>query len=84
MSSLAYLKTTPDATITFTSKVTNRNLFSYELESNECDPDKYDFITVAIQAIGKALGFVLRASNSNQQLIGINPTNTFTKKYVVI
>lgn len=57
-SSIEYLRDDPDAVITFTSK----KVFDYSINGNEISPDKYDFVTVAIQAIGKAVGFVCTAN----------------------
>lgn len=81
--SLAYIRDDADATITFCPRVTNRGLFSYELESNECDPGKYDFVTVALQAICKAVGFVFKGSVVGNQLVPMEQTNTYTKKICV-
>ena len=78
--SMAYIRDDADATITFCPRVTNRGLFSYELESNECDPGKYDFVTVALQAICKAVGFVFKGRVADGQLVPLELANTYTRK----
>lgn len=63
-----------DAEITFTS----RNVFDFNTDSLQCNPNKYDFITVAIQAIGKALGFYLQAYYDGQYLCPFDSANVYT------
>lgn len=72
--SLEYFRDQPDAVITFTS----RKVFDYNINGSEITSNKYDFVTVAIQAIGKALGFICNAAASNQSLEMVQPVNKFT------
>ena len=65
----------PDATITFST----RQPFDYTINSTAVPVNKYDFVTVALQAIGKALGFLTNtAIVGNNQLIRLEPRNEFT------
>ncbi len=65
---------TADGEITFNS----RARFSYETTSMDCPSDKYDFVTVAIQAIAKVLGFSLRAYYDGTNLVPFNESNVYT------
>ena len=67
-----------DATIIFNSKIP----FSYSTDVFQIDQDKYDFITVAIQAIGKALGFYLQANYEGGYLVLQENPNSYSE-YVV-
>ena len=64
-----------DAVITFNSN----KLFSYKTSTNNIDSDKYDFISVAIQAIGKVLGFYMMAYYDGTNLNALNNCNQFTR-----
>lgn len=69
-----YIEST-DAIITFN---TNK-AFSYKTDTGIVASDKYDFISVAIQAIGKALGFYLMAYYDGTYLNAFSNGNMFTK-----
>lgn len=64
-----------DAIITFNS---NKS-FCYNTDVDNIPSDKYDFITVAIQAIGKALGFYMMAYYNGAYLFQFNNSNKYTK-----
>ena len=70
----SYIEST-DAIITFN---TNK-AFSYKINTSAIDPNKYDFISVAIQAIGKALGFYMMAYYDGTNLNTFTNSNLFTK-----
>ena len=69
-----YIEST-DAVITFNA---NKD-FSYKTNTSTINPNKYDFISVAIQAIGKALGFYLIAYYDGTNLNAFSNSNLFTK-----
>lgn len=71
---LEYFRDTQDARIIFS----NSQPFDYSLDANNISSNKYDFVTVALQAIGKALGFTLKAYTSGNTLNKLNPNNRFT------
>lgn len=73
---LHYFRDTPDAIIQFSSQ----QPFDYTLNANNLNPDKYDFVTVALQAIGKALGLSLKAYANNNNLTKRSPYNIYTDK----
>ncbi len=64
-----------DAIITFNS---NKS-FCYNTDVDNMPSDKYDFISVAIQAIGKALGFYMMAYYDGTNLNQFNNSNTYTQ-----
>ncbi len=73
--SIEYIRDEPDAIITFTS----RNVFDYNINGSEIADGKYDFVTVAIQAIGKAIGFMCTAAKTGEQGLEMSvPCNRFT------
>lgn len=72
--SIEYLRDEPDATITFTS----RKVFDYNINGNEISDSKYDFVTVAIQAIGKAVGLMSMASCDGEILERLPLHNRFS------
>ena len=61
-----------DAIITFNS---NKS-FCYNTDVDNIPSDKYDFITVAIQAIGKALGFYMMAYYNGAYLFQFNNSSS--------
>lgn len=67
----------PDATITFST----RQPFDYTINNKAVPTNKYDFVTVALQAIGKAVGFFTNSAvvGGNQLLI-LRPSNKYTVK----
>lgn len=71
---LEFFRDTRDALIVFTT----RQPFDYTLDGENVNPNKYDFVTVALQAIGKALGFTLNAYASNMTLNRLEPYNKYT------
>lgn len=73
---LEYLRDSPDAIITFSTK----QPFDYTLDGAHVNPNKYDFVTVAMQAIGKALGFSLKAYPGNMELTVSHPSNQYTTR----
>jgi len=73
--SIEYIRDEPDAIITFTS----RKVFDYNINGSEIADGKYDFVTVAIQAIGKAVGFMCTATHTDEQSFEmLTPCNHFT------
>lgn len=70
--------TMPDAEIIFNSRIP----FSYELEANNAPENKYDFVTVAIQAIAKALGFYFQGNLEGEKLVSYN-SNFFTRQVIL-
>lgn len=74
--SLEFIRDTPDVTITFASPA----LFDYSLDADDINPEKYDFVTVALQAIGKALGFCLNAIVDGTSMVKSSKSNQFTKR----
>lgn len=68
------MKNTTDAIITFAIN----QPFDYSINPEIINPNKYDFVSVAIQAIGKALGFVLNAYESDGTIYKITPSNKYT------
>lgn len=71
---LSLFRDTYDAEITFSST----QPFDYNLDTSELDPDKYDFITVAIQALLKAIGFTCQAEESDGKLVVSSTGNQFS------
>lgn len=71
---LEFFRDTRDALIVFTT----RQPFDYTLDGEKVNPNKYDFVTVALQAIGKALGFTLNAYASNMTLNRLDTHNKYT------
>lgn len=71
---LDFFRDSYDAKITFSST----QPFDYNLDVNGLDPDKYDFVTVAIQALLKAVGFTCQADESNGALVKSSMENQFT------
>lgn len=63
-----------DAEITFAR---NRP-FDYNIDETRLNPNKFDFVSVAIQAIGKALGFKLTAHPEDQNLVLNEQKNEFS------
>lgn len=68
----------PDAIITFNNKIP----YSYNTDAFQIEQDKYDFITVAIQAIGKALGFYFQANYEEDYLVLQENANSYSKHVV--
>lgn len=69
-----FYKESEDAVIKFSTKVK----FNYSIETDNLSPNEYDFITVATQALIKAMGFTCKAYNVNNQLNISTPANKFT------
>ena len=64
-----------DANIKFSA----RNIFYYGIDTKGLKSNKFDFITVAIQAIVKAIGFSCRVyENGSNKLYYASPTNKYT------
>lgn len=74
LSTLDFFRDTRDALITFSV----RQPFDYILDGKNVNPNKYDFVTVAIQAIGRALGFTLNAYVSGNTLNRLPLYNKYT------
>ncbi len=74
LKTLEYMRDSRDALITFSST----QPFDYTLDGNNINPNKYDFVTVALQAICRALGFSLKAYPSGNTLNKLNPNNQYT------
>lgn len=72
---LDFLRDANDINITFASP----GLFDFSLDENNINHEKYDFVTVALQAIGKALGFCLNANKTDVAISLQTPCNNFTK-----
>lgn len=72
---LEFYKYSLDATIKFSN---SRNLFSYNLDPSSLPATKYDFITVALQALIKAMGFTCKAHLEENGLCVSEPTNIYT------
>ena len=64
-----------DAIITFNSN----QPFDYNEDPNNVSANKYDFITVAIQAIAKALGFYMTAFYDGINLVKLEPASALTE-----
>lgn len=64
-----------DAIITFNSDIP----FDYNTDATKISAQKYDFITVAIQAIGKALGICLQAYYNGTNIVQLPNPNTYTR-----
>lgn len=75
---ISFFRDTPDATIKFSK----RAKFDYNLDQNKINPNKYDFITVATQALLKAIGFNIKAYASGNLLKVAKPENQFTAKLI--
>lgn len=71
---LEFFRDSKDALIIFST----RQPFDYTLDGEKVNPNKYDFVTVALQAIGKALGFSLNAYASNMTLNRLETYNKYT------
>ena len=71
---LKFFRDSPDAKIKFSSRVK----YDYNIDQSKIDPDKYDFITVAIKALLKVVGFSLKAYSSGNTLIALTPSNQYT------
>lgn len=69
-----FYKESEDAVIRFSNKVK----FNYSIETGNLSSNEYDFITVATQALIKAMGFTCKAYNVNNQLSISTPANKFT------
>lgn len=65
----------PDAIITFNSS----QPFDYNENPNNVNANKYDFITVAIQAIARAIGFNMTSLYDGTNIVKIEPTSSLTK-----
>jgi hypothetical protein len=63
-----------DATISFS----NTQPFDYNLDGSKINSNKYDFVTVALQAIGKVVGFCLKAYTVGNTLRMMQPNNKYT------
>lgn len=71
---LEYMRDSRDALITFSSS----QPFDYNINAKEVNSNKYDFVTVALQAICRAIGFTLKAYPSGSTLNKLNPNNQYT------
>ena len=71
---LKFFRDSPYAKIKFSSRVK----YDYNIDQSKIDPDKYDFITVAIRALLKVVGFSLKAYSSGNTLIALTPSNQYT------
>ncbi|HCD78166.1 MAG TPA: hypothetical protein DEQ27_07755 [Prevotella sp.] len=76
---LKFYRDSEDATIKFASK----DLFSFSLDTTDIKSDKYDFVTVAIQALIKAIGFTCNAYVSDNKL-SISPTQANKFTYTIL
>lgn len=74
---LDFFENSLDAAIKFSSK---NNLFSFKTSANGTPSDKYDFVTVAIQALLKAIGFTCKAYQSGNTLKISSPSNIYTQR----
>lgn len=63
-----------DATILFSSKAN----FNYSIDTEDLKSDEYDFVTVAEQAIIKAVGFYISAHLSDNNLNVSYPANQYS------
>lgn len=75
---LSFFRDKPDASIKFSKKAR----FDYNLDQSSLNSDKYDFITVAVQALVKAVGFNIKAYASGKLLKVSTPENQFTAKLI--
>ena len=57
--------------------------FDYSLDPSLISSQKYDFVTVAIQALLKATGFVFKATCTNEELVALPTENDFTHALLV-
>lgn len=64
-----------DAIITFNSN----QPFDYNEDPNNVSANKYDFITVAIQAIAKSLGFYMTSFFNGTNIVKLEPTSSLSK-----
>ena len=72
--SLDFIRDFPDVNITFAAP----SNFDFSLDSQHIASDKYAFVTVALQAIGKALGLCLTASSDGESIEKNSLCNNFT------
>ena len=70
-----YFTNRVDAIITFNSN----QPFDYNENPNNVDGSKYDFITVAIQAIAKSLGFYMTSFFNGTNIVKLEPTSSLSK-----
>lgn len=65
-----------DAAIEFSST----QPFDYNLDPSLVSGNKYDFVTVAAQALLKATGFIFKATCANNQLQALPSANNYTRE----
>lgn len=65
-----------DASIDFSST----QPFDYNLDPTLVSSNKYDFVTVAAQALLKATGFIFKAACANNQLQALPSANNYTRE----
>lgn len=66
-----------DANIKFSST----QKFDYSIDISKISNNKYDFVTVAIQALLKAIGFTCNIYENDQKIYISSPSNQYTSKY---
>ena len=74
---LKYLRDESDVAIVFA----NDKAFDYSIDEESVKTDHYDFVTVALQAIGKALGFSFHAYVENGVLTPKANMNQYTNVF---
>lgn len=71
---LSFFRDTKD----FTIKFSRNQPFDYNIDPTNISANKYDFITVALQALIKGLGFCCQFSCYNNQLYISTPSNKYS------
>ena len=70
-------------TYDFSIKFSNSKSFDYNISPTDVNTNKYDFITVALQALIKGVGFTCKAYASDNKLYISTPANKYTYSILI-